>query len=101
MASMILEVADFAVLPGKEDEFIAAAREGLAYVAATPGFRSARVTRGVESPSRFVLLIEWDSLEAHTVGFRESENFPRWRSVVGPFFDGPPQVEHFDDVVSR
>ena len=73
-------------------------REGLAYIAATPGFRSARVTRGVESPSRFVLLIEWDSLEAHTVGFRESENFARWRSVVGPFFDGAPRVEHFGDV---
>jgi heme-degrading monooxygenase HmoA len=76
-------------------------REGLAYIAATPGFRSARVTRGVESPTRFVLLIEWDSLEAHTVGFRESENFARWRSVVGPFFDGTPRVEHFDDVLIR
>ena len=94
----VLEIADFAVLPGKEDEFAAAVREGLAYIAATPGFRSARLTRGVESPSRFVLLIEWDSLEAHTVGFRESENFARWRSVVGPFFDGAPRVEHFGDV---
>ncbi len=98
MAGMVLEIADFAVLPGKEDEFVAAVQEGLAYVTDTPGCRSARVTRGVESPSRFVLLIEWDSLEAHTVGFHESENFARWRSVVGPFFDGPPRVEHFDDV---
>jgi hypothetical protein len=48
-----------------------------------------------------VLLIEWDSLEAHTVGFRESENFARWRGVVGPFFDGLPRVEHFDDVPTR
>jgi heme-degrading monooxygenase HmoA len=101
MAGMVLEIADVAVLPGKEDKFIAAVRDGLAYVAATPGFRSVRVTRGRESPSRFVLLIEWDSLEAHTVGFRESENFARWRGVVGPFFDGAPHVEHFDDVVSR
>jgi len=98
MGGVVLEIADFAVLPGKEDEFAAAVREGLAYIAATPGFRSARLTRGVESPSRFVLLIEWDSLEAHTVGFRESENFARWRSVVGPFFDGAPRVEHFGDV---
>jgi len=101
MGGVVLEIADFAVLPGKEDEFAAAVREGLAYIAATPGFRSARLTRGVESPSRFVLLIEWDSLEAHTVGFRESENFGRWRGVVGPFFDGPPRVEHFDDVPTR
>ena len=95
---MVLEIADFAVLPGREDEFVAAVREALAYVTDTPGCRTARVTRGIESPSRFVLLIEWDSLEAHTVGFRESENFGRWRGVVGPFFDGAPRVEHFGDV---
>ena len=45
MGGVVLEIADFAVLPGKEDEFVAAVREGLAYIAATPGFRSARVTR--------------------------------------------------------
>ena len=98
---MVLEIADFAVLAGKEDDFVAAVAEGLRYVSDTPGFRSARLTRGVESPSRFVLLIEWDSLEAHTVGFRESENFARWRGVVGPFFDGPPRVEHFNETSPR
>lgn len=56
------------------------------------------MTRSIESPSRFVLLIEWDSVEAHTVGFRESENFGRWRALLGPYFDGAPHVEHFEDV---
>jgi heme-degrading monooxygenase HmoA len=98
---VVLEIADFAVLPGKEDEFADAVREGLAYIADTPGFRSARLTRGIESTSRFVLLIEWETLEAHTVGFRESENFGRWRGVVGPFFDGAPRVEHVSDVLTR
>ena len=95
---MVLEIADFAVLPGTEDEFAAAVREGVRYVSDTPGFRNARLTRGVESRSRFVLLIEWDSVEAHTVGFRESENYTRWRELIGPFFDGQPRVEHFDEV---
>jgi heme-degrading monooxygenase HmoA len=95
---MVLEIADFAVLPGTEEEFAAAVREGVRYVSDTPGFRNARLTRGVESPSRFVLLIEWDSLEAHTVGFRESENYPRWRELITPFFDGAPRVEHFDEI---
>jgi heme-degrading monooxygenase HmoA len=95
---MVLEIADFAVLPGTEEEFAAAVRKGVRYVSDTPGFRSARLTRGVESPSRFVLLIEWDSLEAHTVGFRESENYPRWRELISPFFDGGPRVEHFNEI---
>ena len=95
---MVLEIADFAVLPGREDDFIAAVGEGVALLRATPGFRSVRMTRGVESPSRFVLLVEWDDLEAHTVGFRESARFPQWRALIGPFFDGAPAVEHFTDV---
>jgi heme-degrading monooxygenase HmoA len=95
---MVLEIADFAVLPGTEEEFAAAVREGVRYVSDTPGFRNARLTRGVESPSRFVLLIEWDSLEAHTVGFRESEDYPRWRELITTFFDGAPRVEHFNEI---
>ena len=95
---MVLEIADFAILPGKEDDFIATYHEAVAILRSTPGFRSARMTRGVETPARFVLLVEWDDLESHTVGFRESERFPQWRALIGPFFDGPPHVEHVVDV---
>jgi heme-degrading monooxygenase HmoA len=95
---MVLEIADIAVLPGTEEEFEAAVREGIRYVSDTPGFRNARLTRCIETPGRFVLLIEWDSLEAHTVGFRESENFGRWRSHIGPLLSGEPHTEHFDEV---
>ncbi len=98
MPAMVLEIADIAVKPGSEDDFAAAVREGIRYVADTPGFGSARLTRGVESPGRFVLLIEWDSIEAHNVGFRESENFGRWRALIGPFVAGAPHVEHVNEV---
>jgi heme-degrading monooxygenase HmoA len=95
---MVLEIADFAVLPGREDEFAAAYREAVALLSATPGFRGARMTRGIETPTRFVLLVEWDTVEAHTVGFRESAAFTRWRELIGPYFDGLPRVEHFHDL---
>jgi heme-degrading monooxygenase HmoA len=97
---MVTEIADFRVLADRQEEFADAVREGLRYVSDTPGFRSARLTRSIETPARFVLLIEWDSVEAHTVGFRESENFGRWGGVVGPFFDGAPTVEHVDELVA-
>ena len=45
-----------------------------------------------------MLLIEWESVEAHNVGFRESDRFPLWRALIGPFFDGDPRVEHVSDV---
>ena len=96
---MVLEIADFTVKAGTEDAFAAAVQEGLPHVASTPGFLGARLTRSIESPSRFVLLIEWETIEAHTVTFRESERFPRWRALVGPYFDGDPYVEHATDVL--
>ena len=98
---MITEIADFAVLPDKQEQFADAVREGLALAAQSSGFRGARLTRSIETPTRFVLFIEWDSVEAHTVGFRESELFPQWRAIVGPFFDGPPTVEHVEELVAH
>jgi heme-degrading monooxygenase HmoA len=56
------------------------------------------MTRGVESPSRFVLLVEWDTVEAHEQNFRGTERFTAWRAAIGPFFAEPPHVEHFTDI---
>lgn len=94
---MVLEVALIDVTPGSEQAFTQAYGEGRALIAATPGCGTIRLTRGVESPSRFVLLIEWESVAAHEV-FRASERFGQWRSLVGPHFAAPPVVEHFSDV---
>jgi heme-degrading monooxygenase HmoA len=95
---MVLEVALIDVTSGNEEEFAAAYRQGRAALAGTPGCRSVRMTRGVESPSRFVLLVEWDSVAAHLENFRSTERFPRWRGFIGPFLAAPPVVEHFTDV---
>lgn len=95
---MVTEIADITVLPGSVTEFPAAFERGLVHLSASAGFRSARLTRSVESPQRFVLLVEWESLEAHTQGFRSSPAFTAWRGEVGPHFDGAPVVEHLQDV---
>jgi heme-degrading monooxygenase HmoA len=95
---MVLEVANIQVVPGSEDEFALAYRGAREVLASTPGCRSVRMTRGIESPARFVLLVEWDSVQDHLQNFRDTERFTTWRAAIGPFFDGPPLVEHFDDV---
>lgn len=95
---MVVEVALFEVTPGEEDAFVAAYHRVRPEVAGTPGCLSVRMARGVESPSRFVLLVEWASVEAHLVGFRGTERFTRWRTGIGPYFAAPPQVEHYADV---
>jgi heme-degrading monooxygenase HmoA len=95
---MVLEVAQIAVLPGQEDDFVEAYRKARETLATTPGCRSVRMTRGIESPSRFVLLVEWDSVDAHLDNFRATDRFTTWRGLIGPYFDGAPNVEHFQDV---
>jgi heme-degrading monooxygenase HmoA len=95
---MVLEVALIDVLAGREEEFAAAYRKGHELLVTTPGCRSVRMTRGVESASRFVLLVEWDSVDAHLDNFRATDLFTGGPALLGPFFDGAPTVEHFLDV---
>jgi heme-degrading monooxygenase HmoA len=98
MSLMVLEVALIDVVAGEEDAFAAAYATAREVLAGTPGCRSVRMTRGIESPSRFVLLVEWDSVEAHLTNFRQTDRFTTWRGHIGTYFDGPPRVEHFTDV---
>ena len=93
---MILEIADIRIAPGKQAEFDAAIAHGVQTVASkSPGFRSYKVHKGVESPERYILMIYWDTLEDHTVTFRQGPLFAQWRAIVGPYFAAPPSVEHF------
>jgi len=94
---MILEVADFRISPGQNEPFDAAIRNGLdTVVCRSPGFRGYKVNKSIESPQRYLLMIYWDTLENHTVDFRQGPLFAQWRAIVGPFFAAPPAVEHFE-----
>jgi heme-degrading monooxygenase HmoA len=98
---MILEIADIRIPPGKQAEFDAAIQRGIdTVVSKAEGFRSYQVQKGIESPERYVLLIEWETLENHTVDFRGGPLFAQWRAIVGPYFASPPVVEHFTLVAS-
>ncbi len=93
---MILEVADLRIEPGKQIEFETAIKHGVtSVIAKAQGFIGYKVRHSIESPERYLLMIEWETLENHTKDFRESSAFADWRSIVGPFFAQPPQVEHF------
>lgn len=94
---MVLEVAQVAVLPGHEDAFVADLQRAIDTVLVQAKGVQGAMLRGwcVERPNIYCFTIEWDTLEAHTVGFRESDLFTQWRAIIGPHFDGPPVVEHF------
>ncbi|GJE42156.1 antibiotic biosynthesis monooxygenase family protein [Methylobacterium soli] len=91
---MILEIAQIDVKPGSEPDFEAGIREAAAIFQAAKGCHSFQVRRSVEKPQRYRLLIEWETLEAHTRDFTGSEAWQAYRARVSPFFEGPPSVEH-------
>lgn len=93
---MVLEVALIDVTDA--DGFTAAFLGARDTVLGTPGCQSVRMTHGIEDPLRFVLLVEWDSVQAHEENFRATERFGQWRAAIGPFFAHPPLVQHFADV---
>jgi heme-degrading monooxygenase HmoA len=93
---MILELADIRIKPGTQAAFDAAVVKGLeTVILKAKGFHGYKVNKCIESPERYVLMIFWATLENHTVDFRGSPAFQEWRAIVGPFFAGPPMVEHF------
>lgn len=97
---MIYEIAQIEVIPGSEEAFEQAVKEAAPVFQAAKGCRSLRIDRSIEHPSRYRLVVGWDSVEDHMVTFRESDNFQRWRTLAGPHFASPPQVEHVETVLS-
>lgn len=94
---MVLEVALIDVQPGSDDAFEADYQSVKKALSDSPGLLSFRMTHGIETPTRFVLLVEWESLDAHQA-FRDSDRYVTWRSGIAPHFAQPPHVEHFVDV---
>ncbi len=98
---MILEHAVLDVREGSSAEFEAAFEEAQSIIAASPGFVSLHLERCIEQADRYVLLVEWDSVEAHEEGFRKSPAFDEWRRLLHHFYPERPTVQHFETVLSR
>ena len=92
---MIVELAMLTIRPGGEARFEAVFPLAARVLAASRGYLSHELRRCIETPNRYALRIEWATIEDHTVGFRGSPAFAEWRSLIGPFFETPPVVEHF------
>jgi len=95
---MILEVAILNVTPGQEQEFEAAFGRAQAIIASMPGYVSHQLHSCIEQAGRYLLLVNWETLEDHTVGFRESTHYQKWRALLHHFYDPFPQVQHYQTI---
>jgi heme-degrading monooxygenase HmoA len=94
----VLEHALLDVRPGHEQAFEAAFSKAQNIIASAQGYRWHRLERCVERPSRYLLLVQWSSLEAHTEGFRGSPGYLQWKALLHHFYEPFPTVNHFKSV---
>lgn len=93
---MILEVAILDVIPNQEADFEAAFTKASPIIASMPGYISHQLQHCIEKQNRYMLLVKWETLEDHTVGFRGSEGYQEWRKLLHHFYDPFPTVEHYE-----
>ena len=97
---MILEVAILDVKTGLEQEFETTFTQASNIISSMPGYLSHQLQRCIEKENRYILLAQWETLEAHTVGFRGSDAYQEWRKLLHHFYDPFPEVEHYETITA-
>jgi heme-degrading monooxygenase HmoA len=98
---MILELAILNVRPGQGPGFEEAFAQAQSIIAASSGYVSHQLHRCLEDENKYLLLVQWTRLEDHTIGFRQSPEYQRWKALLHHFYDPFPIVEHFEGVFPR
>ncbi len=94
---MILEIAFVEVLPENHAAFESAIRRAVSEVLSkSKGYVDFKLYKGVERADTYTFHIQWETLEDHTIGFRESDLFVQWRGIIGKYFANPPLVENWN-----
>jgi len=95
---VILEVAILNVKPGLQQDFEAAFEKAQGIISSMPGYISHQLQCCIEDPGRYLLLVNWQTLEDHTEGFRQSAQYQEWRALLHHFYDPFPEVQHYQTV---
>jgi heme-degrading monooxygenase HmoA len=93
---MILEVAILQVIPNQRGDFESAFAQASRIITAMPGYVSHQLQRCIENQNRYILLINWQNLVDHTIGFRSSSQYQEWKKLLHHFYDPFPTVEHYE-----
>ena len=95
---MILEVAILNIKPEKQNDFEPTFKVASKIISSMRGYISHELRKCIESENQYILLVKWEKLEDHTVGFRESEEYQEWKALLHGFYEPFPVVEHYESV---
>lgn len=93
---MVLEVAILYVKPSLVDEFERAFEQVQSIISSADGYISHQLQRCIESKNKYILLVNWRTLEDHEIGFRKSTRYQEWKLLLHHFYEPFPVVEHFE-----
>ena len=93
---MVLEVAVLNIKPGKENEFEASFSVAQEIISSMHGYKWHQLQKCLETKSQYILLVQWACLEDHTIGFRQSSEYQRWKDLLHHYYDPFPVVEHYE-----
>ncbi|WP_017651927.1 antibiotic biosynthesis monooxygenase family protein [Fortiea contorta] len=95
---MILEAVILNIKSGQEYEFESVFKNASIIISSMPGYLSHELHRCIEVRGKYLLLVKWETLADHTVGFRGSTEYQEWKKMLHHFYDPFPTVEHFEQV---
>jgi len=98
---MILEIAMLHIRAGEADAFEHAFSQAQNIISSMPGYVSHELQRCLESQDKYLLLVQWQRLEDHTIGFRQSAQYQEWKNLLHHFYEPFPTVEHYEAVTPK
>ncbi|MBY0426049.1 MAG: antibiotic biosynthesis monooxygenase [Cytophagales bacterium] len=98
---MILEVSILQVKPGHETDFERDFHHAGAYIRSIKGYVRHSLRKCLEQNNKYILLVDWENLEDHTLGFRQSPQYQEWKKLLHPYYDPFPTVEHYETIISN
>lgn len=98
---MVFEVAILQVIPARADSFEKDFKTASQWISSIDGYLRHSLRKCVEDNYKYLLLVEWENLEDHTIGFRESSQYQQWKALLHPYYDPFPIVEHYEVVFEK
>ena len=92
---MVLEVAVLNIVPGKQLDFENSFDQAQRIISSMKGYISHELQRCIENDHQYILLVKWETLEDHTLGFRNSHEYQEWKALLHHYYDPFPTVEHY------
>ncbi|MDY8137029.1 antibiotic biosynthesis monooxygenase [Aquimarina sp. 2201CG5-10] len=96
---MILEQAVLNIKPGESIAFEQAFKKAQKIISSRQGYIRHDVLKCIEEDDKYLLIVEWETIEDHEIGFRKSKEYQEWKKLLHHFYDPFPLVQHYESVL--